>query len=73
MSSYYTLEQQATLAKLKAMHAIVSDQTLHSGPCKLMLSQLYELKVLSNKLHSLTSEMIEATKERLDVREDKEV
>lgn len=64
MSSYYTSDQEKTLAQLLAVKGMVSDQEIHWSPCPLMLSQLYELKVFAEKLSNLARLMIDATKER---------
>lgn len=65
MSNYYTTDQKKALEKLEAVKSMVTDCELHGSPCPLMLSQLYELKVFSEKLTNLTSQMIDATKDRI--------
>lgn len=62
---YYTTEQQKLMTRLQAVKDMVAYQDLHGEPCPLMLSQLYELKVLTDKLVGLTREAIAATKDRI--------
>lgn len=65
MSPHYTTEQEKLWKKLEVVKSMVTDQDLRGTPCALMLSQLYELKVLTSKLEGLTRQMIDATKERI--------
>ena len=64
MANFYTTEQEELLGRLLVIRSCVFEQPLYGSPCPLMLSQLYELKVFTEKLAQLTRQMIDVTKDR---------
>lgn len=58
MNPFFSTQQEAIMEHLRVLKHFVAEQELRSAPCKLLVSQLEELKVFTNKLNSVTVKML---------------
>lgn len=55
--SYFYTDEEKLFARLLEMQRCVSEQTLHAVPCPLLVSQLNELEVFTEKLLEHTKKL----------------
>lgn len=64
MSDFFTSKQEGLMLQLRVIKQCVEEQQLRAAPCQLLVSQLEELRVFTNKLSDLTNKMLADLKDQ---------